>query len=91
MSINASEVRLDKINKIIFAKGNVEILDAENNLMKGEIAEYNKLSQLLKAIGETEITTSGGYRVLEQIFFITKKRELFILTMIQKFGIKMEI
>ena len=76
LSINASEVRLDKINKIIFAKGNVEILDAENNLMKGEIAEYNKLSQLLKAIGETEITTSGGYRVFGTDIFYNKKNTI---------------
>ena len=74
LNIDASEVRIDKTNKVIFAEGNVEISDSFNNLMKGEKVEYYKSKQILRAFGEAEITTSSKYKVYGRDIFYNKNK-----------------
>ena len=44
-----------KINKIVYAKGNVEINDKLKNIIFSEKAEYDKLKGIVKTIGETKL------------------------------------
>ena len=52
LDINASEIRLDKEKKIIYAQRNVEISDVRKNLIFSEKAEYDKNREIIKAIGK---------------------------------------
>ena len=61
--INASSVEIDKTGKIVYAKGNVEIYDKDNNTIFSEIAEYDKVKGIVKTVGTTKILTSEKYEV----------------------------
>ncbi len=63
ISINATEVEIDKSTKIVYAKGNVEINDGRNNKIFSESAEYNKYTGIIKTIGQTKIITSEKYHI----------------------------
>ena len=78
LNINASEVKVDSVSKIIFAQGNVEISDNKNNLIKSDEAEYNKAKEILKAVGKANIITSGNYEVSGSDIFYDKQKKLFI-------------
>ena len=78
LDINASEIRLDKEKKIIYAQGNVEISDVRKNLIFSEKAEYDKNREIIKAIGKTKIITSKNFEVLgEDISYDKKKKIIF--------------
>ena len=63
ISINATEVEIDKSTKIVYAKGSVEIDDGRDNKIFSENAEYNKSTGIVKTIGQTKIITSEKYHI----------------------------
>jgi lipopolysaccharide assembly outer membrane protein LptD (OstA) len=63
LNINASEVRIDKEGKIIYAEGEVKISDTKQNLILTEKAEYDKSKNLAKTLGQTNIITSEKFKV----------------------------
>tara|TARA_B100001063_G_scaffold189646_1_gene180396 strand:- start:6683 stop:9082 length:2400 start_codon:yes stop_codon:yes gene_type:complete len=48
---------------LIKLKGNIKVVDNNNNIIETNYAEYNEKKQLLKTIGDTKITTSENYKV----------------------------
>ena len=64
LDINALSVELDKTNKIVYAKGKVEISDPLNNIIFSDNAEYDKLKGIVKTIGPTKIITSEKYEIV---------------------------
>ena len=77
LNINASEVKVDSVSKIIFAQGNVEISDNKNNLIKSDEAEYDKAKEILKAIGKASIITSENYEVSGSDIFYDKQKIIY--------------
>ena len=63
LNINASTIELDKVSKVVYAKGKVEISDKQKNIFFSENAEYDKLNGIVKTIGPTKILTSEKYEV----------------------------
>ena len=53
LNINASEVHVDKDGKIIYAEGEVKIIDTKQNLILAEKAEYDKSKKWQKIIKQT--------------------------------------
>tara|TARA_Y100000590_G_scaffold470229_1_gene662934 strand:+ start:11518 stop:13860 length:2343 start_codon:yes stop_codon:yes gene_type:complete len=76
LDLNASEVRVDKTNKIVYAEGDVQIYDSKKNLIISEKAEYNKGKNLLKTIGESKITTSEKFKVFGSDIFYDKQKKI---------------
>ena len=74
--INASTVELDKINKVVYAKGNVEIHDEQNNTIFSENAEYDKLKGIVKTIGPTKIITSQKYEIEGKNLFYDNNKKI---------------
>ena len=63
LDISAKTVEVDKINRIVNAEGNVEVVDSKNNILSSEKIEYDKIRKILTASGETEILTSESFKI----------------------------
>jgi len=63
LDISAKTVEVDKINRIINAEGNVEVVDSKNNIFNSEKIKYDKIRKILTASGETEILTSERFKI----------------------------
>ena len=63
LDISAKTVEVDKINRIVNAEGNVEVVDSKNNILSSEKIEYDKIRKILTASGETEILTSEKFKI----------------------------
>tara|TARA_B100000579_G_scaffold391656_1_gene367033 strand:+ start:1204 stop:3558 length:2355 start_codon:yes stop_codon:yes gene_type:complete len=78
LTINAYEVQLNKESKVVYATGNVQISDDRKNIIFTEKAEYNKINQLARSFGPTDIVTSEKFRIQgEDIFFDNKKQVIY--------------
>ncbi len=78
LTINANEVQLNKESKIIFADGDVQISDNKKNMIFTKKAEYNKISQIMRSFGETDIITSEKFRIQgENIFYDNNKKIIY--------------
>ena len=78
LNINALEVHADKEKEIIYAEGEVEIIDAKQNLILTEKAEYDKSKNLAKTLGQTSIITSEGFNVTgKNIFYDNQKKIIY--------------
>ncbi len=78
LDINASEIVLTKNNKNILADGGVKISDKKGNTILSEKAEYNKIKDFAQTIGETEVTTSEGFKVTgKDILYDNKKKIIY--------------
>ncbi len=76
LNINAQEVQLNKETKIVYAEGSVQISDNKKNVIFTEKAEYNKLNEIMRSFGETDIITSEKFRIQgEDIFYDNKKNK----------------
>ena len=76
--LNASTVEIDKTGKIIYAKGNVEIHDADRNTIYSENAQYDKGKGIVKTFGPTKIVTSEKYEVEgEDIIYDDNKKLIY--------------
>ena len=76
--VDANQVQLNKENKVVYAEGNVQISDNKRNIIFTEKAEYNKLNDLVRSFGETDIITSQKFRIQgEDIFFDNKKQVIY--------------
>ena len=60
-NINALNVEVDKENKTVYAKGEVEIYDKLKNIIFSDEAEYDKLKGIVKTKGPTKVLTSEKY------------------------------
>ena len=61
LKINATEVNVDNVQKIIILKGKVNAEDDQNNKLFSEFARYDKNKKILKTSGKTKIITSEGF------------------------------
>jgi LPS-assembly protein len=61
LKINATEVNVDNVQKIIILKGDVNAEDDQNNKLFSEFARYDKNKKILKTSGKTKIITSEGF------------------------------
>ena len=61
LTIEASNMSIDKKTKSTIFNGNVVASDPKNNVFKADFAEYKKDLQLLKSKGKTTILTSEGF------------------------------
>ncbi len=78
LNINASTIELDKVSKVVYAKGNVEISDKQKNIIFSENAEYDKLNGIVKTIGPTKILTSEKYEVQgDNLFYDNNKKIIY--------------
>ena len=62
LDISAKNISIDKKNEITILKDNVIIRDTKGNIIKTEIANYNKKEVIISS-GKTSILTSEGYLV----------------------------
>ncbi len=74
--INASTVELDKVTKVVYAKGNVEIYDNLKNKIFSESAVYDKSKGIVKTIGPTKIITSEKYEVEGKDMFYDDNKKI---------------
>ncbi len=73
LNISASNISIDKKEKLTVFKGDVYAKDEKNNEFKTQYAEYKKELKLLESKGKTTILTSEGfYLVGEDILFDNK-------------------
>ncbi len=61
LSIEATNITLDKKTKLMVFKENVVATDDANNKFKTQYADYNKDLKILTSKGETSILTSQGF------------------------------
>ena len=74
VDIKALKIEIDRENQIVYAAGNVNISDAQNNLIISEKAEYDKINGKISIFGKSEIVTSEKFKVeSENIFYDRKK------------------
>ena len=57
LKLNSNSIKLDKNNNSISLNGNVNVSDNFGNSVSTDQAIYNKNSEILKTIGETELET----------------------------------
>ena len=76
LNISAQEVQLNKETKIVYAEGNVQISDSRKNIIFAERAEYNKIDELVRSFGETDIITSEKFRIQGQDIFYDNKKQI---------------
>ncbi len=78
LNVDAREIQLNKETKIVHATGNVQISDNKRNIIFTEKAEYNKINELVRSFGETDIITSEKFRIQgEDIFYDNKKQVIY--------------
>ena len=78
LNVDAREIQLNKETKIVYATGNVQISDNKRNIIFAEKAEYNKVNELVRSFGETDIITSEKFRIQgEDIFYDNKKQVIY--------------
>jgi len=76
--VDANQVQLNKEKKVVYAEGNVQISDNKRNIIFTKKAEYNKLNELVRSFGETDIITSEKFRIQgEDIFYDNKKQVIY--------------
>ena len=63
LNIQSKNISIDKNTKKALFTGNVIATDESNNILNTEYAEYSKDLKLLESKGETNIITSGGFKV----------------------------
>ena len=74
VDIKALKIEIDRENQIVYAAGNVNISDAQNNLIISEKAEYDKINGKISIFGKSEIVTSEKFKVeSENIFYDRRK------------------
>ena len=76
LEINSSKIKYDNNLKVTILEGNVSINDKKNNKIFSEYAEYKKLEQKIKTIGNTKIITSNGYQVISTNVIFDNKKNL---------------
>ena len=76
ININASSVEVDKITKVVYAKGNVEIFDQIKNRIFSDSAEYDKIKGIVKTFGPTKIITSANYEINGKDMFYDDKKKM---------------
>ena len=78
LDVSAYEVQLNKESKIIYANGNVQIMDNKKNIIFTEKAEYNKINEVVRSFGDTDIVTSEKFRIQgEDIFYDNIKQVIY--------------
>ena len=78
LDVSAYEVQLNKESKIVYANGNVQITDDKKNIIFTEKAEYNKINEVVRSFGETDIVTSEKFRIQgEDIFYDNIKQVIY--------------
>jgi len=78
LNVSAYEMQLNKETKVVYATGNVQISDNKKNIIFTEKAEYNKINELVRSFGETDIITSEKFRIQgEDIFYDNKKQVIY--------------
>ena len=63
LNIQSKNISIDKDTKKALFTGNVIATDESNNILNTGYAEYSKDLKLLESKGETNIITSGGFKV----------------------------
>ena len=63
LSINAKTIEIEKLNQVVTAEGDVEVIDSKNNIINSEKIRYDKTKQVLNAFGKTEILTSEKFKI----------------------------
>ncbi len=77
-NINALNVEVDKENKTVYAKGEVEIYDKLKNIIFSDEAEYDKLKGIVKTKGPTKVLTSEKYEIEgTDIFYDDNKKIIY--------------
>ena len=61
LNINAKIIEVEKLNQVIVAEGDVEVIDLKNNIINAQKIKYDKTKQILNTFGETEVFTSEKY------------------------------
>ena len=64
LEVKSSQIKIDKTTKTVILNGNVSAKDENNNIIKSEKANYNKIENILNTTGKTEVITSNGFKVL---------------------------
>ena len=64
LEVKSSQIKIDKTKKTVILNGNVSAKDENNNIIKSEKANYNKIENILDTTGKTEVITSNGFKVL---------------------------
>ena len=78
LNIKAINVEVSKDEKILYAKGEVEVSDKKGNTIYSDEAEYDKLNEIIKTIGPTKIITSEKYEIIgEGIIYDDKKKIIY--------------
>ena len=75
--MSAYEVQLNKESKIVYANEILQITD-KKNIIFTEKAEYNKINEVVRSFGETDIVTSEKYRIQgEDVFYDNIKQVIY--------------
>ena len=70
LNIKSSNISIDKKSKITIFENDVVASDSKNNIIKTEIAEYDKVQNIFLSKGDTTLTTSEGFTLIgENILF----------------------
>ena len=70
LNIKSSNISIDKKSKITIFENDVVASDSKNNIIKTEIAEYDKVQNIFLSKGDTKLTTSEGFTLIgENILF----------------------
>ena len=70
LNIKSSSISIDKKSKITIFENDVVASDSKNNIIKTEIAEYDKVQNIFLSKGDTTLTTSEGFTLIgENILF----------------------
>ena len=72
-------MQLNKETKIVYAEGSVQISDNKKNIIFTEKAEYNKLNEIMRSFGETDIITSEKFRIQGEDIFYDNNKESYLL------------
>ena len=75
LNINAKIIEVEKLNQVIVAEGDVEVIDLKNNIINAQKIKYDKTKQILNTFGETEVFTSEKYKIIgKNILYDNSKR-----------------
>jgi len=76
--INSSKIQYDNNGKVTILEKNVSVKDVKGNKLFSEYAKYNKIEEIIQTKGETQIVTSGGYKVYgSNVVFNKKNNKIF--------------